>query len=43
MQIDPKRDVGLGHAAAAADVFGHLAGQWFDVGRLHGIIINCKD
>src|SRR5882757_5025876 len=40
MQIDPERDVGLGHAAAAADIFGHLARQWLDVGRFHGIIID---
>ena len=37
VQIDPARDIGLRHAAAAADPLGHLAGQRFDVGRGHAI------
>src|SRR6187549_1991572 len=39
VQIDPARDIGLRHAAAAADALGHLAGQRFDVRSGHAIII----
>jgi hypothetical protein len=38
MQIDPARDIGLRHAAPAADARGHLAGQRFDI-RGHGWVM----
>ena len=35
MQIDPAWSIGLGHAVASADVFGHLSCEGFDI-RDHG-------